>query len=214
MSVFSKLFGRSKEREIKRLFADTQKKVEKEYKPIGEIGRAIVTASTNSRNAVKDLIQAPTEKERQEQEIYIFYEFISFFMHLTMRQAFAQLTEPQVEKLQAYLGPLMASVAIDSYFAHWPDDMKEKMMSEFYEKLNQAELEYTESTQFDSAKQGDNRLTQKLRSLFMRLGSNISSLSGNGESDIAVVMPVVEIAINEWKKMELDKVIVEVKRVN
>lgn len=213
MRIFSKLFGSSKEREIKKLFAEIQKSVAKEVKPLSEVGRAIIKASANSRDAVKELIDAPTEKERLEREIFIFYEFIYFYMHLTMRHAFARLTEPEIRKLQSYLAPLMSSVAIDSYFAHWPDDLKEKMTDEFYEKLNIAEVEYTECTKFDSPEQGDERLTQKLRALFMKLGSNVSELSGHG-NEIAVVAAATEVAISEWKSMNLDALIAEVKKVS
>ncbi len=213
MPIFSKLFGSSKEREIKKLLTETQKRVEKEYGPAGKVGLAIIQASTNCRDAIKELVDAPTEKERLEREVYVFYEFVYFYMHLTMRHAFVQLTEPQIRKLQSYLGPLISSVAIDSYFAHWRDDLKEKMASEFYDKLNDAELEYTECTKLASSEQGEHRLTQKLQTLFMRLGSNVSNLSGHGEKDLAVIMSVADVAINEWKRIGLDNLIAGVKKV-
>ncbi len=213
MSFLSKILGSSREREIRKLLAETQKQVEKKCKPFERVGLAIIQASTNCRDAVKELIVAPTEKERLEHEIWIFYEFVYFFMHMTMRQAFVQLTAPQMRELQSYLGPLISSVAIDSYFAHWPDDLKQKMTSEFYDKLNEAELEYAECTKFESSEQGEHRLTQKLRALFMKLGSNVSSLSGQGENDLAVVVPVVQIAVEEWKRMGLDSLMAEVKEI-
>jgi hypothetical protein len=211
MSIFSKFFGNSKEYEIKKLLYETQRQVEKEYKPMGDIGRAIIQASVNCRDAVEALIEVPTEKDRQEREIFMFYEFIYFYMHLTMRHAFVQLTEAQTKKLQNYLGPLLSSIAIDSYFAHWPEELKHKMTGEFYEKLNEAELEYTECTQFDSSVQGEKRLTEKLQALFMKLASNVSELAVD-RKDIAIVTPVTEIAINEWEKMQLDSLIIEVKK--
>jgi hypothetical protein len=213
MSVFSRLFDDSKEREIKKLLAETQKQVEKQYKPLGEIGRAIIRASTNCRDLSKNLISAPTEKERQEREVYIFYEFIYFYMHLTMRYAFVSLTGAQTKKLKDYLGPLISSIAIDSYFAHWPENLKQKMTGEFYDKLNAAELEYTECTQFDSSKQKKERLNEKLRALFIKLASNISELASD-EKDIAIVLPVTEIAINEWEKMQMDSLIGEVNKAS
>ncbi len=212
MRIFSHLFASSKEREIKKLLTETQKRVEKEYKPLGEVGRAIIQASTNCRDAVKELIDAPTEKDRLEREVYVFYEFVYFYMHLTMRDAFVQLAEPQIRKLQSYLGPLISSVAIDSYFAHWPHELKQKMTSEFYDNLNDAESEYTEATKFDSREQGKHRLTQKLQALFMKLGSNVSNLSGHGE-DSAVIMAVAHAAINEWERMGLGTLMADVKEV-
>lgn len=211
MSIFSKLFGISKEYEPKKLPSEIHRQVEKEYKPMGELGRAIIIASANCRDVVKELIEAPTGKKRQEKEIVIFYEFIYFYTHLTMRHAFGNLTETQTKELQSYLGPLISSVAIDSYFAHWPEDLKQKMNGEFYEKLNEAELEYTKCTQFDSSKQSEARFTEKLRALFMKLASNISELAVD-RKDIAIVMPVADIAINEWKRMQLDSIIAEIQK--
>src|SRR6266496_5920222 len=106
-------YGRS-ERELKRRLAGIKKQVQAETKPLGDIGLAIVQGATSCRDVAKPLIQAPTEKDRIQREIYIFYEFIYFFMHLTIRQAFAILSTPQMEKLQGYLGPLISSTAIDS----------------------------------------------------------------------------------------------------
>jgi hypothetical protein len=212
MLLFSKLFGTSKQREIKKLLAETHERVQEEYRPMGELGKAIIQSSVNCRDAVKKLINMPSEKERQEREIFVFYEFIYFYMHLTMRQAFGSLTKEQIQKLQGYLGPLISSVAIDSYFAHWPEDLKQKMTGEFYEKLNDAESEYTECTQFDSSKEGQERIKDKLRALFVKLSFNVANLACNDENNLALTVPVMDVALNEWTKMRLDKLIADVKK--
>jgi hypothetical protein len=202
-------FGRS-ERELKRRLSEIEERVKQEQKPLGAIGLAIVQASTNARDQAKPMIKAPDEKERIQREIYIFYEFIYFFMHMTMRQAFAALTAARLEELQAYLGPLISSVAIDSYFAHWPEDRKQRMTGEFYEKLNDSELEYTESTQFETALEGDERMNAKLKALFMTLASNVADWAADNKDDIAVVAPVIKTAISEWKNMKLDALVADV----
>jgi hypothetical protein len=212
MRIFSHLFATSKEREIRKALTEARERVNKGYGPAGKVGLAIIQASTNCRNTVKELIDAPTEKNRLEREAYVFYEFIYFYMHLTMREAFVQLTTPEIRKLQSYLGPLVSSVAIDSYFAHWPDELKQKMTGELYDKLNDAEVEYAECTKFDPPEQGEQRLTRKLQALFMKLGSNVSNLSGHGD-DSAVIMAVAHAAINEWERMGLDNAMAEVKKV-
>jgi hypothetical protein len=213
MSFFSKLFGDSDKREIWKSISQAQKAADKTCKPITEISLAIVTASVNSRDAVKALIEASSEKERQEREIYIFYEFIYFYMHVTMRHAFVHLTDSQIESLQGILGPLISSVAIDSYFAHWPNHLKEKMVNEFYDKLNDAEIEYAQSTQVDSAFAGEDDFAQKSKALLIKLGSNVSALASDSEKDIAIVMPVSVIALREWGAMQLDKCIAGIKAV-
>jgi hypothetical protein len=202
-------FGRS-ERELKRRFAEIEERVRRENAPLGAVGLAIVQAATNAREEAKALIKATDEKDRIQREIYIFYEFIYFFMHMTMRQAFAGLTAARLEELQAYLGPLISSVAIDSYFAHWPQDRKERMIGEFYDKLNEAELEYTETTQFETEWQGDDRAKAKLRALFMKLAANVGNWAVDDESNLSVLPPVIEVSIREWKNMKLDSLIADV----
>jgi len=202
-------FGRS-ERELKRRFADIEERVRRENAPLGAVGLAIVQAATNARDQAKPMIKAPDEKDRIQREIYIFYEFIYFFMHMTMRQAFAGLTAARLQELQAYLGPLISSVAIDSYFAHWPQDRKERMIGEFYDKLNESELEYTETTQFETELQGEERMKTKLRALFMKLASNVASWAVDDENDFSVLPPVIELSLREWKNMKLDALIADV----
>jgi len=118
-----------------------QNNVEERTCPLANIGMAIIKAADYCFKEMKPFIDADDEKRRQELEIYLFYEFIYFFMHMTMRSAFGRLSEPQIKKLQGYLGPIIVGTAINSFFLHWPEDLKEKLRSEFYEKLNDAELD-------------------------------------------------------------------------
>jgi len=215
MPIFSKLFGSSRQREIKKMLAVSHKQVQEEYKPLEELGEAIIQASVNCRDAVKELINTPSEKDRQQREIFVFYEFIYFYIHLTLRQAFGILTKEQTQKLQDYLGPLISSVAIDTYFAHWPEDLKQKMTDEFYQKINDAELEYTECAdriQFDSSKEKQERIKDIFSALFLKLSSNVACLAYNDENNLPLTVPVTEVAMNEWIRMRLDKLIADVKQ--
>jgi hypothetical protein len=217
MSIFSNLFGSPKQREIKKLMTETHKQVQKEYGPLGELGKAIIQASVNCLNAVKKLINKPSEKERITSEIFVFYEFIYFYIHLTLRQAFGNLTKEQTQKLQDYLGPLISSTAIDSYFAHWPEDRKQRMTDDFYQKLNDAELEYTECTNqipLDLSKDKDERSKYIFRALFTKLSFNVANLAGNDNNNLTLIEPVMEVAMNEWMRMRLDKLIADVKKAS
>jgi len=202
-------FGRS-EQELKQRLSRIEGQVQRENKPLGAVGLAIVQASTNARDQAKLMIKSQNEKDRIQREIYIFYEFIYFFMHMTMRQAFAALSAARLEELQAYLGPLISSVAIDSYFAHWPEDRKQRMIAEFYEKSNEAELEYTEATQFETMLEGEERMKAKLKALFMKLASNVADWAVDDRQDIVVVAPLIKTAISEWKAMKLDALVADV----
>ena len=70
-------FGRS-EREIKRKLAEVGKQVQTETKPLGDIGLAIVQAAASCRGRRKPLIQAPSENDRIQREIYIFTSSFTF----------------------------------------------------------------------------------------------------------------------------------------
>ena len=204
-------FGKS-ERELTRRLSQIESEVRQEYKPFGAVSLALIQASTNARDQVKPIIKASNEKDRVEREIYVFYEFIYFFMHMTMRQAFAALSAARLEELQTYLGPLISSVAIDSYFAHWPEDRKQRMIGQFYDKLNETELEYTECTQFETDLEGEERTKAKLKALFMRVASNVAALAAENEKDITVVAPLVTTVFSEWKNMKLDALVADVAR--
>lgn len=210
MTILSKLFGRSKT-EPDRIFAEAKKHVEQEYGPMGKVGIAVMRAATNSRDAIKGQLLVPTESKRSEIEVHAFWEFVYFYMHMTMRAAAAQLTNERIEKLQGYLGPLVSSVAIDSYCAHWPDDLKRRMTAEFFENLNNAELEYSHRAKAASTSPGEEGARERMRALFMSLALNISKLVCDGHADIVVITAIFDNALKEWAAMDLGTLIAEIK---
>jgi hypothetical protein len=200
-------FGKSKERNSKRLLTELQTQTEQEFGPLAELGRLVVAASVNCLDSAKRLIRAGTEEERKEREILIFYECLYFYMHLTMRASFAvQLTRAQIEKLQGFLGPVLSSTAIGSYFVHWPDDLKHKMVGEFYEKLNQADVEYAECSRFDSPVEDQ----QIFRALFLHLGTTVSDLC-RGETDVPLIMSFAHTAMSEGARMPIESLLAQFK---
>ena len=130
-------------------------------------------------------------------------------MHMTMREASTALTWRRLQQLQAYLGPLISSVAIDSYFAHWPSDRKQRMTDQFYEHLDQTDMEYAERTQFESQLQGEERTKEKLKALFTKLASSVADWAVKDEGDVTVIVPVIQTAVGEWKNMGLSALITD-----
>ena len=174
-----------------------------EIKPVSDISLAIVRAATNCRAETKPFVRASSGQTVIVREILVFYEFLYFFMHMSLRQAFAT-PGTDIEALQAILGPLICSTAIDSYCGHWPAHLKQKMSGEFYDKLNQAEVEYSGATQCDAADVGEDVNLARLRALFMTLASNVASLAVDDGKDMTVIEPVMEIAIRQWGEMRLN----------
>lgn len=175
--------------------------------PIHDICINIIRSSYECSEGVKHFINIQDDKKRQEAEIYVFYEFIYFFMHITNRAAFATLTKEQRENFQEIIGPIIVSTAIDSFFAHWPEKIKNNMTSEFYEKLNDQELEYSIVKKLFSK---DNPFGDD--SLFSILARNICELSGNKNNPI-VMVEVLERGIDCYKKINLDVLMKEVKDI-
>lgn len=176
-------------------------------RPLKDICMYIIRSSYECSEGVKHFISIKDDKKKQEAEIYVFYEFIYFFMHVTNRLAFANLTQEQREYIQKIIGPIIVSTAIDSFFAHWPDNLKNNMTSEFYSKLNDQELEYSTVKKLFSK---DNPFGDD--SLLSILARNVCELSGNS-NNIEVMLEVLERGIDAHKKMNLDALMKEVKDI-
>jgi hypothetical protein len=118
-----------------------------------------------------------------------------------MRTAFSQLNEQQIVKLQEYLAPVVVGTAVDTFCMHWPDDLKKKMMSDIYEKLNDAEIEYSSCEEMIST---DKPFTGN--ALFSKLARNVAELTGNSMNPI-VMAAVNHYSIHAYVDMKLDRLI-------
>jgi len=174
--------------------------------PLKDICIAVVKVSQTCWQLTEPMLKFEDSKDRQLSGFGVFCEYLYFFMHLTCRTAFQlRLTEQQIESLQAYLGPVIASTAIDSFVGHWPADVKEKVLADFYSKLNDAEIEYSRCKEvFDGKFLGE--------SLFMKLAWNIAELSGNPMNPATIAL-VVSFAIDEYKAMSLDTLVLQAGKV-
>jgi hypothetical protein len=131
--------------------------------PLETLSLAIVVAADKSSRIItgrRDGAVASTA------DIFVFSEFLCFFLHLTMREAFElRFQEVKMEKLRNYLGPLMSGTAVDSFFKHWPEDRKSKLRSDFFDMLNEVEVEYSMCEPLLMSKEGPlagNTLLSKL----------------------------------------------------
>lgn len=109
--------------------------------PLKTLSLAIVTAADKSSRIITERRDGAVASTA---DIFVFSEFLCFFLHLTMREAFElRFQEVKMEKLRNYLGPLMSGTVVDSFFKHWPEDRKSKLRSEFFDMLNEVEVEYS-----------------------------------------------------------------------
>lgn len=208
MSLFHKLFGTPELRRARRLLKDTRASVGATYGPLGKLGTAIVGAAFSAQQNLAQVFRFSMEGQPSEPQILMFYEFLYFFSHLTLRTAVAKgFTESQIEKLQGVLGPLVASTAVDSFFRHWPEDLKTKMRNEFYGKLNDAEVEYSECRGLLSA---DDPLSTD--TLIGRLAGNAANLWERSSDELAK-MAVASAATQAFRAIQLDGLVGEVAAV-
>ena len=201
MSMLSRLFGSSDDERARRIINRAEREAAETLQPLGNLAIAIAKASQDCAGQMKPMLDVPDGKEKKEAEVLVFYEFVYFFMHMTMRSASVQMTEQQIQKLQGYLGPLISSTAVDSFFAHWPEDMKKKIRDEFFDKLNDAEMEYSACKELLSEK---NPLTGD--SLFSKLARNVVELCGNSMNP-AVLTLVISAGADAYKGLQLDTLV-------
>lgn len=199
MTFLRKLFGGRKSSDIERIWSRASSDVDAVYGPLGSLGTSIVQAADSSHKTVSRAFSISLEGTPSKERIFVLYELLYFFCHMTLRAAMANgLKRPQVEKIQRYLGPLLASVSIDSFFQHWPQHLKEGMRNEFYENLNAAEGEYAVCAAImskDNPSSPDTILGKLARSVAMLLGREI---------DVEIVSIVLSAAMEELRGMDLN----------
>jgi hypothetical protein len=192
MSLFSELLGK-----------------EPNIQPLENVAAAISTASINCRNVIKGMIKG-SGQERQEREILIFCELIYFYIHICMRMASVSISQKQLYVLKSYIRPMMSLLPIQVYYVNWPDDKKAKIASEFSDRINKADLEYTEvGNKSSDVKHGE----EMFRLLYTRLTFKILQLMGTADSEYdKAANSVLEIIDSELMKMQLRNLIADVKK--
>jgi hypothetical protein len=113
-------------------------------RPIGDLAFAIVSAAWKCNQKITPYLRPGNKfaEHREVQEVYVFYEFLYFFLHLMNREAHTRLGPDRVVKLRNEVRPLIIPSAVDAFFGCWPEKFKSRIESEFYNKLNDAEMEY------------------------------------------------------------------------
>ena len=136
MKIFKKILGYKDKYSLRKKLVEIEKQVDNTYKPVRDICLSIVQAAENCKLVLKTDLNFEDKKEKDLAEMLVFYEYLYFFIHLTLRLALGKFTETQMKKMREYMGPVIVGTAIDSYTKHWPEDLKEGMKNEFYDKLN------------------------------------------------------------------------------
>jgi len=203
--------GNSRQEWFRRTIRSAEEKTEKQLKPLSDLVWAIVNASTHCRDGIKDFIDAPNDTKRIQIEMIAFYEFLYFYLHMTMRYAFAMMSDVEMDHLRTQLGAFVTAVAVDSYYEHWPDENKRGMAQDFYRNLEIADHQYAECARFDPSDPPEGRFAQTMEKLFKCLGEQISSAIGK-EGNFPCAVYVSGIAIPEWSQIDFTQLIEDFKR--
>jgi len=204
-----------KEEEIEEIFREVKRK----QRRISDLAHSILLAAFSCGEALKPHINAQTEKETAALYPALCYEFIFFFAHLMNRNPLSILGNDDRIKLQSEIAPLIVVPAISGFFDHWPNDRKEKMINDFYDDLNDAELDYSSCHGLlpasveallkemfeDSPSFSDN-------SLLTKLISRLVNLSGTTLSPETILL-LLEISVKTLTDLNLKKQIEEIKTI-
>ncbi len=144
-------------------------------KPASEAFRAaILSAAYQCRKATEQYIKADDDKDRLNKVFLINCEFFYFFMHLANRRFYTDHGEAIGSRWQSDLGPTYVTAFLESVIGRWPQEMRGRMRSELYEKMNDAERDYTECRGFYPE---DNKIISG-NTLFVKLARNVAELAG------------------------------------
>jgi len=83
-------------------------------------------------------------KEYHQKYTEVLFEFLYFHLQLTDRIGFNDLGHEKRQKLNDVIGPLVVDSMIKTLFGHWPSHLQDGIKKDFYENLNNAQIEYSE----------------------------------------------------------------------
>jgi hypothetical protein len=212
MSILARLFRSSENRRIvDKIAEESRRDAAQELRPLGALASTIFLASQKCRDGVKASIVASDEKERQRMEHFAFYEFVYFFLHLTMRLAFVAMTEPEKKHLGKHLLRLVASVTVDGSFENLPDDLRKRMIAEFCTNLQKAENEYATSAPGNIFSDSKAEKQRNCSALFLTLGENVA-LAIRRQDDPQLKSEIVAFAMEQFGHMDLLSLVLDFKR--
>lgn len=202
MSIFSKLFRSPDQRRIDRIAEESRRKASRILAPLAALGQAIILTSQKCRDGVKPWIVASDQKGRRRMEMFVFYEFVYFFMHLTMRHAFIVMTDTEKKLLEKHLVRMVASVSVEGSWEHLPEDFRTRLIAEFCANLQAAEFQYATCAPGDIFSDSKAEEQRNFRALFMTLGDNVA-LSMGRKDDGEFKSETMTIAAEQFGKLNL-----------
>ncbi|HVO65184.1 MAG TPA: hypothetical protein VMT12_01785 [Syntrophales bacterium] len=209
------MFDNAEKRKAEEILSE----VERKHRPISDLAGAILLGSLSCGEALKPYLGDTTQADKHTLFPAVCYEFIFFFAHLMNRNALSILGNDGRIKLQNEIAPLIVVPAISGFFDHWPEDRKEKMINDFYDDLNDAEVDYSSCREllppsvevlFKEVLEDLNSFSENC--LFSKLINRIISLSEKSLSPEAIML-LLEISTKTLIDMNLKQQVEGIKKV-
>jgi hypothetical protein len=146
----------------------------------------------------------------------VLFEFMYFFLHLTNRYAFAQLGQERRNKLYDELVPTTIDATIETYFGHWPQNLRDGIERDFYSNLNNTEMEYGSCKELLLMPEDDAPTVEKIRSgaksksMIGQLTDNLSLIiEGEISLDPIFRLTICGVVVESLKKKEIQDLVSE-----
>ena len=160
-------------------FSDVWRKIikdtEKRTAPIHALSKAILEGSLSMANSLRPSMAFQTKEENEKNWVYVLFEFQYLLFHLVSRLAAIEVGPEKRSALLEDIGPLVIEPTIKSVFGHWPDDLRNKIKSEYYENLANSEYEYGTCKQLLN----DESVENMNDTVIWRFGKNVAQVMGN-----------------------------------
>jgi hypothetical protein len=205
MSIFDKLFDKLRKKTSapaeKDMFAKFGKII---YPKIADLSCVVVDRSYKCGQQLKSQIDEKFGKDSKESImalIRVQYEFLFLFSHLTILFAYSILGDQKARNLQGFLGPLLADSTTESWFGHWPEELKKSIQDNFFTNMNIADNEYAKCNELLIKDEpfSDN-------AIFSKLAKDIAEIIGCSNDQNAITN-IILITVDTFSDMKLQELI-------
>lgn len=177
-------------------------KVHERTVPIGDLSRAILDGSYEMAKSLRPSMSFKTQKENEEKWVYVLFEFQYLLLHLVSSLAVLQVGPEKRSVLLEDLGPLVIQPTINTIFSHWPDDLKDRIKSEYYENLAKSEYEYGTCKQIWNDKGVDNMNDIVLHCF----SKNVARMMGN-ENNLGLFLEIQQTLVQGLENIQFIKLL-------
>jgi hypothetical protein len=201
MGFLSRFFGGNNSQNLDGCTENKNVSTTKDQESLWDIGLKILTATTKCYDQVLPHMSVTEETARRESEGGIFLEFIFFFLYFVLRTTSAKGWKvSETGKLEAFLVPKIAWVAIDQLFTHVDSERRKAIMDYIYKQWGIRRNRYNSSNLFYREHQLDGTY------VFTDLAMLISGLCGQMLND-GLTQAIANLVVQESKHMEIESVL-------